>query len=80
MRRQIPGDLDSIGPGWKDLAMSLHHQLRSEDPEYLLGQMKEKWGALRVYIDSEPTPMMLHYIYEAELKSERICEECGEKS
>lgn len=50
-----PNDYFCVGPGWHPLLMKLHHQLMAIDPGYNVGQIKEKFGGLRAYMDWTPT-------------------------
>lgn len=76
------------GPGWfgliENLSASLEGEivrLRSEGlPTRQLpraSMIKEKLGALRIYVSSA-TPAMSKLILEAETKSATICEICGQ--
>jgi len=65
-----------IGPGWSDIAWDLHKKLLKEDPDYVIYQVKEKFGGLRYYVGIM-TEQGYEYIQEAEELSLQTCEECG---
>jgi len=63
------------GDGWYPLIDETCRRITEVDPEAELMQVKEKYGSLRMYLDGNDEA---HDItYEAEAKSERICEVCG---
>lgn len=65
-----------IGPGWHSLLEELHEKLLEVDPDYEIGQVKEKFGGLRFYMESSSDEARdINADYEA--KSFRVCEECG---
>lgn len=82
-----------IGPGWYELVSDLHDDLVEIDPDYLLFQVKEKFGTLRFYAelsqemydsasDSEKSSSEImqkfeKIIGEYEHGSSFICEECS---
>lgn len=75
-----------IGVGWHDLVLELDRKLAEIDPDYVVHQVKEKFGSLRFYAQrSEKRPFDRPFtedpffllIQEAESKSEQICEDCG---
>jgi hypothetical protein len=47
---QIPDHLRGVGRGWHPLLTRLHEQLLVVSPAYSVQQVKEKYGALRVYL------------------------------
>ncbi len=67
-----------IGNGWVPLAENLIIDLKSIGWDGNIGQIKEKFGVLRWYIE-ESTSAMYERIYEAEAESSKICEDCGAK-
>ena len=79
-----PPGMISVGPGWFDLVVDLDAKLAEIDPDYTIGQVKEKMGGLRFYASSavdfdgdfRDSPFMLA-IREAEGLSYRTCEDCG---
>ena len=75
------------GDGWFDLiyklsskleALIVKHKKEHPEDEYppRAVQVKEKFGGLRFYMNSE-TEEMLELIGEAEIKSKYTCETCG---
>ncbi|MGI8334522.1 hypothetical protein ACRYCC_31610 [Actinomadura scrupuli] len=52
MSEQIPGNLEFVGRGWHPLLMRLHEQLLAVSPGYSVQQVKEKYGTLRVYLNT----------------------------
>lgn len=77
-----------IGPGWYRLIWDLVEDLDKLDCKYGVGQVKEKFGGLRFYVDIEHTdacpgnngwmncPIAMR-VNQAESASYRICESCG---
>lgn len=65
-----------IGPGWSDILYDLHKKLLEENPDYVIHQVKEKFGTLRYYV-GKMTAQGHIYIAEAENLSAVTCEECG---
>jgi hypothetical protein len=49
---QIPDHLNFVGRGWHPLLLRLHEQLLAVSPGYSLRQVKEKYGTLRIYLNS----------------------------
>lgn len=76
-----------VGDGWFDLIYKLSQDLKplaikynkEYGPEYKFAvvQVKEKFGTLRYYINAG-TDEIHDLIFEAENKSEIICEICGQ--
>jgi hypothetical protein len=65
-----------VGPGWSDIIYDLHKKLVEEKPDYVIHQVKEKFGTLRYY--TGPLAGNGHVsIAEAERLSSITCEECG---
>jgi len=64
-----------IGNGWYELVDELFEKLSKFDG-LVLTQVKEKFGELRVYVNSG-TDEVYDIINEYENKSEKICETCG---
>ena len=68
-----------IGNGWFDLMYELCEELEQLNSKGLeFTQVKEKWGMLRIYVNSA-TEECYDMIHEYEKKSSHICEECGKK-
>lgn len=84
-RRIYPGCRISsgCGSGWNALLVELDAKLAKLDPQYKIGQYKEKYGTLRFYADaSEGLGDAAHdefyrLIEEAQRASAKICEVCG---
>ncbi|MFJ3644474.1 hypothetical protein [Streptomyces murinus] len=77
---QLPDRLRAVGPGWHPLLLRLHSQLLAWDVDYRVEVLKEKFGAVRVYIatdtgasDSEMRDLVL----PVEEQSATVCEFCG---
>lgn len=76
--------LACVGPGWKSIVEPLVDFCFEHRME--IGQVKEKFGGLRFYMNSyesdgdngvEDRNKLRKMIREAEEKSFKICEECG---
>lgn len=74
---QIPAWIGAVGPGWTPILVALHIDLVALDPDYQVGQLKEKFGSLRVYLDSDFTPEVEQAIEAATTLSTQTCEVCG---
>lgn len=78
-----PEILGGVGPGWWPIIEELHKQLLTIDPDYTLGQVKEKFGQLRYYVTFKQYAERDSYslgetaISLAEALSLRYCENCG---
>ena len=70
------------GKGWYPLLLETDQKLAALDPEYLVHQVKEKFGGLRFYHQFVTEGADYHaggaIEVEAERKSFTICEVCGE--
>jgi hypothetical protein len=69
------------GDGWffllHDLFKRIEEHFKGDIPEsFYVTQVKEKFGGLRVYISSAPREVH-DMIWEAELRSFFVCEDCG---
>lgn len=87
--RQIPDHLLDVEYGWRALLENLHEELFAIVPNYTVGQVKEKFGGLRVYLDyGDPlerteaeaacVDLAEDLIEKYEEESYRTCEFCGE--
>lgn len=86
--RRIPdgwGRELSVATGWHDLVVDTDARLSDLDADYVVHQIKEKYGALRYYCapsSEDPGPELLEafdaIVDEAERTSEVTCEQCGE--
>jgi hypothetical protein len=66
-----------IGKGWYPLINELIEKLINVGWDGQVFQIKEKFGGLRFYI-GEGNDAIFDLIHEAENKSYKICEECGQ--
>lgn len=66
----------SIGPGWWPLVDALCADLLALGWSGTFHQIKEKFGALRVYI-ADSTPALEARIQAASAQSITVCERCG---
>jgi hypothetical protein len=64
------------GDGWFELIKELSAKLEAAGAEAM--QVKEKFGGLRFYLAGGASHEVWDLIEEAELRSESICEECGD--
>ncbi len=83
MLRRIPdgwGRMVGCDRGWYPLVAELDHDLARLDPSYVVLQVKEKWGVLRLYFETAPevTAAMQALVDRATEASRGICELCGE--
>lgn len=74
-----------VEPGWYALVVDTDAQLAALDPDYVVLQVKEKFGALRYYCQpsgEDPAPEVCDALDaitdEAERRSATICERCGQ--
>jgi hypothetical protein len=84
---QIPGHAWHVGEGWHPILARLHEQVVALVPGYRVGQIKEKFGELRVYLALDPNldgnitaqvNSRVHGLLDAaEDESRRTCEYCG---
>jgi len=77
--RSIEEWVNDVGPGWRPLIRGLDANLRALDPEYRIGQIKEKFGGLRYYIDefNGDTEECDRLVRAADELSFKLCEACG---
>lgn len=72
----------TVDAGWRDLICDLVDALDATGVPYKIAQMKEKFGALRTYVDADDahprSAELYRLIEESEEKSNTICELCGE--
>lgn len=66
-----------VGQGWHSLLDELHAELVKVAPDYVTGQVKEKFAALTVYVSphSREIAEILGKYYD---RSRTVCEECGQ--
>jgi hypothetical protein len=73
------------GEGWRSLIEACHQELLAIDPTYEPTQIKEKFGSLRYYFqsnygrDDQRILRMFAVINRYELESMRVCEVCGKE-
>lgn len=68
--------LASVGEGWHDLVRGFFQACK--DAEVKVSQVKEKFGGLRIYTHGAPA-YILDLANKLEMKSYKICEECGKR-
>lgn len=71
----------SCEAGWYALITELGTKLEAVDPDFVVHQIKEKFGTLRFYaetdLEGERRERFDALIAEAEVLSAQICEQCG---
>lgn len=70
------------GAGWNKIIIKCNKKLEMLDPNYRIVQIKEKFGTLRFYYETDVTTVavkeaMERYVRQAELESAKTCEQCG---
>jgi len=71
----------TIGNGWNDIILELHKELQDSGyTDFVVTQIKEKFGILRVYLsyDHTDTTEIPSIIHRYERQSSYTCEHCGE--
>jgi hypothetical protein len=65
--------------GWDKIIIDCHNKLKTIDPDYVIYQVKEKFGTLRFYFysNSKSQADMAKCVEEAEELSAVTCELCG---
>lgn len=71
-----------VPDGWRDLVVELNEKLEEIKPDYVLHQVKEKFGGLRYYIDhvgldDDTRDKLWDVISEYENKSFTVCDVSG---
>lgn len=70
-----------VDDGWKDIVLKCDEQLAFMDPNYKINQVKEKFGGLRFYFETEKTGIEQEIMWAiasyAERQSYSTCELCG---
>jgi len=69
----------NVGEGWHQLLRNLELQLNDLDPDFTLQQVKEKFGGLRYYAQSDAEGFH-EAIAIAEEASTKLCEVCGKRA
>jgi len=70
-------EIIDVNKGWHPIIIELNEKIAAIHPDYKIHQVKEKFGGLRFYsnvMDAEVGKL----ISEAERKSFKTCEQCGE--
>ena len=78
-------DEHDIPEGWKKLVLKCDAMLSHVDPNYEIGQVKEKFGELRYYFDSKyffgpvsvEYEIMVAIVMYAQTASSNTCQICG---
>ena len=69
--------------GWDEIIIKCHEELTALDPNYIPVQIKQKFGGLRYYFDTDTEPLIRAKMYEITNKYEQmsftICEVTGGK-
>ena len=73
-----------VPKGWRDLVCKLNEHLEAIEPDYVLHQVKEKFGGLRYYTLTPDRPNDEHDLFWIlvsyyENLSFRVCDKCGER-
>lgn len=69
----------NIGDGWGDLLLRFVEELKIQDPEGRILQVKEKFGGLRIYFLSNRFLQLRDLADRLEEQSLKTCEECGKE-
>jgi hypothetical protein len=75
----IPARID-CGYGWAELIRECDAALFAQDPNYVIAQIKEKFGGLRFYFnpsDMKQYSRLNSIVMAIEERSLETCEECG---
>ncbi|TAX30743.1 MULTISPECIES: hypothetical protein [Rhizobium] len=78
---EFPGVFDTasytdVGVGWLGLVRDFVNEALQHDPSLTVHEIKEKWGGMRIWCDTEVTAARLAK-GKAEFKSSITCEVCG---
>lgn len=72
------------GPGWYRIIADTNRKMRRLAPDYVIHQIKEKFGGLRYYWgagENQLDPTLLQIMTDIELNAERLsklrCDKCG---
>jgi hypothetical protein len=84
---ELPSKWDKIaycGKGWYWILDELDKKLTYLDPKYKIAQIKEKFGGLRFYFDTENFGIARDIMYDCQAdayyKASKTCETCGKGS
>ena len=82
LAKRVHGSFTASFPeqGWDKIIIDCHNKLITIDPDYVIHQIKEKFGTLRYYMHSSLTDRTAinECIRQAEELSAVTCEQCGE--
>lgn len=67
-----------IGDGWLPIVDELDTAIAALYPDYVIHQIKEKFGGLRYYCDVEYDEQVRPLIRQAEIRADATCEICGQ--
>lgn len=71
----------SCNEGWYKILEEIDNKLAYLDPNYRIAQIKEKYGTLRFYFDTDAEGLMRDIMYDCvragEFASSYTCEYCG---
>lgn len=67
----------SVGPGWVPIVFMALEKMKAAGWDCELGQVKEKFGGLRIYTDGIQSLEITDIIHEAEAIAAQTCEDCG---
>ena len=73
----------SCDRGWDSIIVDVDRKLAKLDPNYVVHQVKEKFGGLRYYfeptanIDEDTWKKMQRIVRKAEKLADKTCERCG---
>lgn len=81
LRADYPGAFDTaryvdVGIGWLGLVRAFVAEAIPHDPSLTVHEIKEKWGCMRIWSDTEIVAARLAKA-KAEIKSSMTCEVCG---
>lgn len=81
LRADFPGVFDGarwvdVGIGWLPLIREFVEEAQRHDPQLVVYELKEKWGCLRIWSDTDVLEARLAKGM-AEIKSAMTCEVCG---
>lgn len=62
--------------GWVDIVKEALKNAKALDPNLKVTQIKEKFGGLRLYVDSDD-PMVNRIVADTEKKSMKVCQKCS---
>ena len=79
---RMTADKSLPGRGWNKIIIKCNRKLEMLDPDYKIFQIKEKFGTLRYYYETNVKitsvkEAMERYVRQAELESAQTCEYCG---